>query len=181
MQISLSIKKDINRDYLKGIFEVGANKNLILSKDHLFGKALVSRIRYTKLPVKESIDETTINFELPIVKSLKQADHHFLSILQDDQEKLNDDLEVMFNLDLFTFYNEGLQLKMMKKDIIEAFILSRKICLFTGDPHERIKKRMDRAEHLKLNKYREMLLKRAYYRHNLVHKELERFNSLIYN
>lgn len=178
MHISLSIKKDIYRDYLKGMFEPGLNGCLVLSKDLDFGAALISRIRYTKKPVMDVVDHTTIRFELPAGRSLASASNHYLSLTKDDESKLNDQLEVMFNLDLDTYFLEGCKMGMMKKDIVEAFIITRKIVKLIGD-NETLKKREYRDSLLIKKKYTEMLLRKTYYRNTLVEKALKRYNPLI--
>lgn len=177
MQISLSIKKAIYRDYLKSIFEM-RNGGHLLSRDHDFGKFVISRIRYSRLPVKQIVDHTTVVFTLPAGRSLANADKHYLYLLKEDEAKINEQLDAIFNIDFDRYCLAGLKMNMMYKDIVQAFILNRKIVSLIGD-NETLKKREYREQLSLMKKYAEQLYQKAYHRNSHIENELDACKLLI--
>jgi len=177
MQISLSIKKAIYRDYLKGIFEL-RNGKLVLTRDHDFGRAIISRISYSRKPVDNEVDHTTVVFSVPASRLMNNASRYYLYLTKDDERKLCEQLELIFKLDMDRYFLEGCKLKMMRKDIVQAFILKRNIVTLIGD-NETLKKREYRDQQNKLKTYTQMLLKKVNYLDSQIRGELKPFNPLL--
>lgn len=177
MQISLSIKKPIYRDYLKGIFELKNNLH-VLSRDHDFGKVIISRIKYSKTPVKVVVDHTTVVFDLPAGRSLANAEKYYLYLSKEDEAKINEQLDAIFNIDFDRYCLAGIKLGMMHKDIVQTFILKRKIVSLIGD-NETLKKREYRDQLKNMKIYAEQLYKKSYLRNKSIEKELFTYNSLM--
>jgi hypothetical protein len=177
MQVSLSIKKPIYLDYLKGIFEK-KNGYYQLSRDHDLGKLIISLIQYKKHPTKHLLDHTTIVFILPEGRSLANATKHYLYISKESEAKVNEALDAIFNIDFDRFCIQGRKMQMMQKDIIQAFILKRKICTLIGD-NETLKKREYRDQLSLMKKYAEQLYKKAHYRTLCIEKALNEYKQLI--
>ena len=177
MQIAISIKNPIYRAYLKGIFEL-KNGYLLLTRDHDFGKVIISRVKYSREPIKMIVDHTTVVFDLPSGRSLANGEKYYLYICKEDQAKINEQLDAIFNIDFDRYCLEGKKLSMMQKDVIQAFIISRKIISLIGD-NETLKKREYRDQLSVMKKYEDQLRKKAYYRNAHIEKSLNEYKQLI--
>lgn len=172
MQVVLDIRKNLYRDYLNYLFLQDANGQYHVTRNNDFGKLLCARVQYSELPVRKVVGDKTVMLQLPKSRPLANAKNHFLFYSKEDQEKINDELEVMFNIDFDRFYLQGLKLQMMQKDIIQSFILTRKLINLIGD-NETLKKRQYRDELDNLKNLTNSLLKKADYRNSLITTSLK--------
>jgi len=180
MLATLSIKKDLYRDYLNYLFELSHN-SYVVSRHHDFGKLLCSLVKYSSLPVVIEKDAKAISFLLPKSRPLATAGNYYLYYTEEDQQKLNDNLEVLFNIDFDRYYLEGCKQGMMQKDIIQSFVISRNLISLSTDTNETLKKRQyrDRIEILK--KLSEQLNQKAFYRNRLIEKAIISVNLQLAN
>jgi len=168
MLVALQIKKGLYKDYLNFLCEFDKiTKVYNVSRDNDFGKLLCSRVKYSALPVKSCKDEHTVFLQLPKSRPLASAKNHYLFYSKEDQAKITDGLEVMFNNDFDRYYLQGMKLRMMQKDIIQSFIISRKLTGLIGD-NEMLKKRQYREELEIIKIYTNKLLEKAKYSNSLV-------------
>lgn len=180
MLATLSIKKDLYRDYLNYLFEFSGNI-YIVSRHHDFGKLLCSLVKYSNIPVPAEKDAKGIIVQLPKSRPLATAANYYLYYTEEDQQKINDNIEVLFNIDFDRYYLEGCKQGMMQKDIIQSFVISRKLISMSIDTNETLKKRQyrDRIEILK--KLSEQLNQKAYYRNRLIEKAILSVNMQLAN
>lgn len=169
MTIQLHVHKEILREYLNYIFKKLPSGAYKVSKLEDFGRALCSFVRYSNIRVPEPPHpaQELVTFRLPRIEALNNALGYNLYYTRDDQEKLNDYLALIFDLDFDRYYLAGKASGEQKKDIIMSFIASRKLSRLLSDP-ELLKKRQYRSE-LKLLEARMVTLsKRAYNRNDRI-------------
>lgn len=169
MTVQLHVHKEILREYLSFIFPKLPSGDYKVSKTHDFGRALCSFARYSniRVPGDHGQDIERVTFRLPRVAALNNALGYHLYYTRDDEEKLNDYLSLIFDLDFDRYYLAGKASGEQKKDIIMSFIASRKLSRLLSDP-ELLKKRQYRTE-LKLLEARMVTLsKRAYARNDRI-------------
>lgn len=86
---------------------------------------------------------------------------HWLYITSSDITRLNIALKAEFDFDFKAYYSKGLDLGMMKKDIVEAFILSRG--LISAESFDALHKRVYRQDLKRMDALRQKLLRKMYY------------------
>lgn len=177
MQISISIKKPLYRDYLRGMFKKTESGAYKVTREHVFGRFIVASVEYRKFPSKRIIDETTVLLDLPGCNALASAGKNFLYLSKESELHLNDQLSALFTIDFDRYCIQGEKLHMMKKDIVEAFIINRRIISLIGD-NETLKKRHYRDELETQKNYARTLLNRAYHSNSRIEKELKTYNPL---
>jgi len=179
MIVELSIKKDIYRDYLnhlfclsEGIFQV--------KRDNDFSKFVCARVQYSNTPMRRDSDPGVVKLLLPKSRVLASASNYYLYFTKEDELKLNEELEATFNTDFDRYYLQGKKMNVMQKDIIQSFIISRKLIHLVGD-NEMLKKRVYRDEVKKLKILNDKLIQKAYYRNELIEKGQFQYNDLVIN
>ena len=181
MIANVFIKKEIHKCYLNYLFNKDQNGNFIVTRNNDFGKFLAAVVRYSKTPVstlKRQPDAVFTSFILPASRPLANAEYYYLYYSSEDQEKINDYLDVFFNIDFDRFYLNGRKMEMQQQTIIQDFILSRKLVYLIGD-NETLKKRYYRDELKMLKKYTQMLITRAYDRNVRGYQNTNVTNTLI--
>ena len=166
MRLFLKLENDMLTDYLRYLFPTDQNHPLKVSAAHEFGELLIAHARTSDRPVKRPEGDNVIEIELPLNDATQSLMNHFLFYSVGDMKRLNMGLRSLFNIDLYTYYLKGLDLGWLKKDIIEAFITSRK--LVSTDIHDAIHKRIYRREQAKQAKLTKKLLRKAYYIHESI-------------
>lgn len=137
MEVTIDIRKHFIRDYLGYIFPKDDSGRYVVTNLHPSGKYICSMVEYSYKPVKIKADLT---LKLPAGNSLKSGPNRFAYVSAEAQAKINDYLEAIFELDFERFRLIGSQIGMNKKDVIYAFISSRKLASFSEDI-EMLKKR----------------------------------------
>lgn len=131
-------------------------------------------VREASKPYKPEETPETIHFKLPRANSLEVSRGKFAVILKSDQKKIEDFLESIFNLDYDQYYISGIKIGLKQKEIIEAFIVSRKLTEIYSD-NETLKKRQYREEQKRISKLRSSLLNKANYRNKAIEANYEPF------
>ncbi|WP_312139487.1 hypothetical protein [Sphingobacterium sp.] len=160
MNVVCHIQDLMHREYLNSIFayEDGA---FSIFRDTEEGKFICSMIRYSDYPVEQKCDpERAVYFRLPRTSAMPTLFTRFSYIHPDDQRKINDYIIARFNQDFIQYYYVGRNLKMKQKDVIENFILARKLVSKIGE-QEQLKKRAYRSEEKSINKIASRLARRV--------------------
>lgn len=170
MIVLIDIKKPMLRDYLNYLFAYEGEAFSVF-RNNTFGKALCAKVRKSDLPVRHQESDQTVRIRLPHSKSIRSHKNHFLYYSTEDQLQLNDLLDVLFTIDFESYYHLGLSLGMMQKEVIQQFILSRKLVGMIGDI-ETLKKRQYRREKNALEKLQNHLLQKIYYRDRVIKRTI---------
>jgi hypothetical protein len=165
MNISLVISQPVLRAYLHFLFDQSDDGAFQVSSRSDFGSALCSFVRYSNKPV--AAPEGATVFKLPWIKSLITAPNHYLYYSAEDARRLNDLLNVLFNIDFDRYYLAGRLADEKQKDIIMSFVISRKLTQFMADG-ERLKKRQYRSELSLFEDRVKKLINKAYYRNEKI-------------
>lgn len=174
MNIFFTPKKEVIRLFLHYLFEQLPDGSLKVTRDTQAGKLITCFVRYSDRPIVESPDAGSLVLRLPRSKSLDTAPNHFLYFSQEDVHRINDLLEVFQNLDLDRYYLKGMRQGFQQKEVIESYIISRKLCsLF--DENEVLKKRQYREEIRAFEDLVEQLRKKAWYRNQSIECDPEKY------
>lgn len=142
---SLSITDSILRDYCRYIFPEREEGLLKVTNKVMFGRLLISHLRASDTPVPFNADpQSRVTFSFPILPSSRTLESKWLYYDKVDTESLNDTLKAIFDQDFYVFYFNGLHTEYQKRDIINAFIASRK--LYSRDDFDVMSKRAYRKE-----------------------------------
>lgn len=166
MTVLFTLRKKMLREYLHFLFAL-EDGSFSVFRTSDFGKLLCSLVKYSHVPVSQERDENAIYFTLPLSRPTANAKNYYLYFTKEDEAKLTDYLEVLFNIDFDRYYLKGVRSGYQQKDIIQAFIISRKLVGLIGD-NERLKKRLYRDEQKTLKNVTDTLLKKAYYRNHAI-------------
>lgn len=171
MIVLIDIKKSYLRDYLNYLFAY-ENGSYSVFRHNDFGKALCALVSKSDTIVRHPVNENTVRLLLPKTRSIKSHRNHFLHYTVEDQLKLNDLLEVLFNIDFERYYHMGIQLGLQQKDVIHDFIVSRRLATMVGDV-ETLKKRQYRKEQKAIEKMKNHLLQKIWYRDRVIKTTIE--------
>ncbi|WP_421977846.1 hypothetical protein [Roseivirga seohaensis] len=174
MIITVEIKKQLLRSYLKYVTTYTEGNTHLITRTTDFGKFVCSLVRDVPKPNRLPDTPETVHFKLPRANSLEVSRNKFAVILKSDQKKIEDFLEATFNLDYNQYYIEGIKLGFKQKEIIEAFIVSRKLSEIYSD-NETLKKRQYRDDQKRLEKLKVSLLNKANYRNKAIESQFEPF------
>lgn len=167
MKILLIVAKPMHRAWMESLFEQRPDGSYTITRQTDLGKAICGMVRYSQLPLREEVPSGSLILHLPNTHSLALAPGRFLYFDREGQLRINDLLEVFFNIDFDRYYLQGIKLGMMKKDVIESFIIQRGLANLFGD-NETLKKRQYRDELDLFKKRMEQLRKKAYYRNEKI-------------
>lgn len=179
MLVGLAIKKDLYRDYLQHVFKLVDNVYHV-SRSTDFGRMVCARISYRDKPMAPESTENICTLLLPASDSNRTASSKFLYIKKEDQLKLADEIEAIFNIDFDRYYLQGRKLGMEQKEIIQAFIVSRGLTKLIGNI-DMLKKREYREAVNLLAKHNEALLNKARYRNERIENSLREHKQLYCN
>ena len=157
MIVKLNIKNKILFNYLDYLFIRNPDGTHHVTMKNDFWRLLVALVRRSPTEVPVRNDGFTARLKLPKNICSQNAEFYHLYFTEQDAARLNVLLDTIFNLDLNAYYLKGSKRNIQKREIIEAFIVSRK--LFAEDFAETLGKRI----------YREQL------------KDFERLVSSLYN
>ncbi|GAB2994036.1 hypothetical protein GCM10027284_09030 [Cyclobacterium sediminis] len=170
MDIQLVINKPLLRAYFDFLFTQDESGNYGIGRASDFGKILCSFVRYTSQK-PEPIPEA-VNLTLPKSDGLKNAANYYMRYSREDLIRINDLLEVFFNIDFDRYYLKGKKLGLLQKHIIESFIISRNLTNLMHD-HETLKKKEYREELRLLKERCGMLTRKAYYRNEKIESGMQ--------
>lgn len=174
MKISFHVKKEVIRLFLHYLFELQPDGSLKITKHTDAGRLLTCFVRYADRPIQEEPTTGSVILHLPRSKSLDTAPNHFLYFTKEDEHRINDLLEVLYNIDFDRYYIKGLRQGVQKKEIIESYIVSRNLASLFED-NETLKKRQYRDELRAFEEMVEQLRKKAYYRNQAIECEPQKF------
>lgn len=174
MKIILRITKPLYREYFNFIFPPSEDGSYKITRETDLGKAICGFVKYSNMPVLEELTSDHITIHLPNANSLSNAKNYHCYLTKEDQLKINDLIEVFFNIDFDRYYLKGLAIELQQKEIIESFIVSRKLTNLLSD-NETLKKRHYREEIKNLKVRVEQLRQKAYYRHKQIEFEPEKY------
>lgn len=161
MRLFLQLDSDMLTDYIRYLFNSDGSSPLKISSSHEFGELLIAHARTSDRPVARPEGDHVIEIELPTNNTTQSLANRFLYYSKADMKRLNMGLRAIFNIDFQQYYLKGVEMEFTKKDIITAFITSRK--LFSTDVYDAIHKRAYRREVAKQTKLTKKLLRKAYY------------------
>ena len=157
---ALSITDSILQDYCRYLFPEMQDGFLKVTNKAMFGRLLISHLKVSDTPVPFTADpQSRMVFSFPILPSSKTLADKWLYYDKTDTESLNDTLKALFDQDFYVFYFNGLHSEYQKRDIINAFIASRK--LYSREEFDVLSKRAYRKEQRYQKIIFEKLLNRA--------------------
>lgn len=128
MEIKFRANDHLTIDYLRHLFNAPASGPIRLSLANDFGRMAVGLYKVSDTPIGKPDDELTVTLVLPRHQTTYAAMTRYVFFTEADTKRLNMILDALFNIDLDTYYLQGIQAGMPKRDIIEAFVVSRISC-----------------------------------------------------
>ncbi|MGM9737120.1 MAG: hypothetical protein ACI3ZT_01745 [Candidatus Cryptobacteroides sp.] len=149
-------------DFLKWMYPKGDDGLLKVSSD-MFGRLVIAHCRTSDRPVPspEEDDDLVLDLSLPKTRASQHLDNKFLYFTPGDTASLGAALTACFDIDFSLYYRKGTELGLRKKDIIDAYILSRG--LFSADCFDALHKRIYRRDQAVLERLSRKLVRKAYY------------------
>lgn len=166
MRLTFDVDDRIHMDYLAYLFERDTSGAYIVTARNCFGKLIIGHTQTASLPPKEACGKFAVTFILPINEATQNFQNKFIYLSAQATKQLNISLRAYFELDFWEFVQRRKALRQRKEEIIEAFILSRK--LFSAEYFESLHKRAYRRELKELEALKRKLTRRAYYIESLV-------------
>lgn len=152
MIVKINIKNKVLHNYLSHLFHRDPDGSLRVTMRNEFGRLVVALVRRSPTEISLKEGEFTASLHLPKNTLTKNADSSHLYFTAQDAARLNVLLDTIFELDLNAYYQKGCKKKIPKREIIEAFVVNRK--LVTDDFAETLSKRIYRKE---LSDFRELV------------------------
>ena len=166
MRLTFDVDDRIHMDYLAYLFERDTSGAYIVTARNCFGKLIIGHTQAASLPPKEACGKFAVTFILPINEATQNFQNKFIYLSAQATKQLNISLRAYFELDFWEFVQRRKALRQRKEEIIEAFILSRK--LFSAEYFESLHKRAYRRELKELEALKRKLTRRTYYIESLV-------------
>lgn len=178
-------------DYFRYLFGNKGAGVVNVSRRCKLGVFVLGLRRYSDLPLKQKQPKgmdypTTIyTADLPetvdISASERRSPKKFVYYTCADLQEINEMTELYFDLDFWRYYIHASKLKVAQKDILESFILTRRLVSIEGD-NEMLKKREYREELKNLKIHAKILKNKVDYINNGVKIEVEKYvNEKIYS
>ena len=161
MIIEFNITSRLLTDYLHYLFPSDNEGVIKVSSVSNFGKLLIAHCRESERPVSKLQGENVVILDLPLIYATQSLSNKFIYYSASDLACLNLALSAIFDLDFTGYYRIGEKLNMQKKDIIEAFIISRQ--LVSMDYFDALHKRVYRQNQKYMEALTQKLIRRAYY------------------
>lgn len=165
----IKLPEGIYLDYLAYLFPIDTETGCYqVSNTHILGKLCSALVEETadgkKPPEPETFRERTcrcVTLQLPKLRSIQNLDGKWLFYSPESTERILYVLAASFDLDFLSYYQRGMFLGRQKKDIVEAFIISRQLC--GPDPFDALHKRVYRMEQKKMQLLSGQLMRKAAY------------------
>ena len=165
IETNISLQDGYYLDYLEYLFPRDTKSGAYaVSSVTNIGKLLIAFAKVSDLPVPEPEAREgfrTVKLALPLVDISQDLQNKWLYYTKGDTARLQAVLRTEFNIDFVSYYLRGSVMGVQKKEIIEMFIVSRK--LITVDPYEALHKREYRMEQKKMQEHSRKLLRKANY------------------
>ena len=169
MVLTIDIKKSLISDYLNFLFQTDEDGCFLVTRKNLAGRFICAMVEYSYKPTHNTGSVTMV---LPSCPALKSGEKRYIYLSTESQAKVNDYLEAIFDLDFERYWMQGVKMNIPQKDIIYAFINSRKLATFEQDP-ETLKKRIYRSSTRKLQSIYKQLLNKAHYTDRIISEQLK--------
>lgn len=169
MELTIDIRKPLFEDYLNYYFDRDDLGRFKVSHRQSVGKLLCSMVEYSYRPVEQK-GRTRLLFSA--CSSLSTAQGRFMFISRENQAKFSDYLEAVFAVDFDRFYLTAQKYGIPQKDIILAFISSRRLVSMEQDT-EMLKKRAYRQSLREIAERHKQLTNRIQYVTSKVEAEVK--------
>lgn len=161
MFVKLRVAKKLDYDFLRWLYPAGAGGALEVRSDML-GKLLVAHCRISEtgrpdVPEGQGVAE----LRLPLNDATQNMRDKWLYYSPSDTAALNMAISSVLDLDFQGYYRKGESLGLQKKDIVEAYIISRN--LFDAECFDSLHKRVYRREQEAFGRLTKKLLRKVYY------------------
>ena len=161
MIVRLKVDRKMYADYIAYLFPPDNEGVLKVSSEHLLGKLLIAHCREAPKPIFDNDDELSVKLRLPQCESTQNLRNKFLYYNAGDMIQINQAIQAVFDLDFTGYYRKGESLQFSKKDIVEAFVTSRK--LISTDCVDALYKRVYRRQQREAASLVKKLIRKAYY------------------
>lgn len=162
MTIFFKAENAMLTDYLRYLFPADAEDGICMVKSASdFGALLISHIRESERPPRIPDGDNVLELGIPLCDATQNLVNKFIYYSDGDTKRLNAGLAAVFDIDLKAFYLKAEGLGYSKKDIIEAFIVSRGLA--GCDPYDALHKRIYRSEQAKMKAVSRKLIRKVYY------------------
>lgn len=165
IEVSINLQTGYYLDYLGYLFprdpETGA---YAVSSTTDLGKLLIAYAKVSDMPVTQppaGDNVKTVTLSLPLTDTSQDRRNKWLYYTETDTARLQAVLKAQFNMDFVAYYLRGSVMGHQKKEIIEMFIVSRR--LISVDPFEALHKRIYRMEQKKMQAVSQKLIRKANY------------------
>lgn len=160
MTIQFKVKNQMLADYLRYLFppDDGA---LRLNSEHAIGKLFIAHCHTADRPVPIMHGDNIVMLRLPLCNATQSLNNKFLYYSSADIAQLNLALKAYFDIDFMGYYRRGEAAEFSKRDIVEAFILSRR--LISSDNFDALHKRVYRRQQEQYATLQRKLQRKAYY------------------
>lgn len=164
IEVSINLQEGYYLDYLGYLFQKETNSDAyVVSSTTDIGKLLIAYAKVSERPVNPEEKKGTklVKLILPLTDTSQDLRNKWLYYTEADTARLQAVLRTEFNLDFIAYYLRGSVMGYQKKDIINMFIVSRK--LISVDPYEALHKRVYRMEQKKQQEMSRRLIRKANY------------------
>lgn len=158
--VKLKVHSPLNGDFLRWLYPADADGSLRVKSDTL-GRLIVSHCRVSDRPVESPPGGDVFTLALPRNAASQSLEDKWTYYTAGDTAAINSAISACFDLDFRGYYIRGLELGVRKKDIIEAYIVSRG--LFSAACFDALHKRAYRRDLERMSKLTDRLLRKAYY------------------
>lgn len=160
VDVELKVSSQMLADFLTFLYPPKEDGILAVKSD-VFGKLLVAHLRGSDIPVTARSGETVVKLRMPINDITRHFEKLWPYYNEADEASLNMALAAVFDMDFAGYYRKGESLGYQKKDIVDAFITSRK--LFSTDSFDALHKRVYRKGQASFEAIKQRLVRKAYY------------------
>ncbi|MEG2063512.1 MAG: hypothetical protein RRY23_00075 [Alistipes sp.] len=161
MQIKFRPTNQLSHDYLRYLFNANQGEPIRITLANDFGRMAVGLYKVSDKPDDHQEDDLTVTLVLPRHQTTFAAMARYVFFTNVDTKRLNMILDALFNIDLDTYYLQGIQAGMPKCDIIEAFVVSRH--LVSTEYADTLNKRTYRTSLSAIRRKADILLRKARY------------------
>lgn len=144
MEMWISIETELLRDWFVWAFPPKIKGGPCqVSSISSIGKLMVAYATTASTPQPKPEVGYVIEVKLPSMGNITRSlENHYLFINKSQTQRLNLALRAEFDLDFRGYYRRGLEMDIPKKDIVQAYILSRHLSDLSFDTlHKRIYRR----------------------------------------
>lgn len=161
MQIKFRPDNQLSYDYLRYLFDARPGEPIRITLANDFGRMAVGLYKASDKPDDRPDDPLTATLVLPRHQTTYTAMTRYIYFTNVDTKRLNMILDALFNIDLDTYYLQGIQAGMPKRDIVEAFVVSRR--LVSADFTETLNKRTYRTSLAAIRRKADIIYEKARY------------------